>query len=163
MKEIIAHCGTPIKVDDDDYPLLSRYNRDRQGEVRIAEPPAPATEQPVDSSDESGGQLLQRLGMDGKLWAEEMHKRFPSVAEDDLLGWCCNMIMAGYDEAERRANKRESVELSEVRLLANAALGILPDEMTCTPEEVRQDAILIAKTARKYLIMSNHIEEGRRG
>ena len=42
--------------------------------------------------EETAGQFLQRLGMDGKLWAE-----------DDLLGWCCNMIMAGYDEAERRA------------------------------------------------------------
>jgi len=52
---------------------------------------------------EADGQLLQRLVMDGKLWAEEMHKRFPQIAEDDLLGWCCNMIMAGYDEAMRRA------------------------------------------------------------
>ena len=46
---------------------------------------------------ETDGQVLQRLGTNGGLWAEEMHKRFPSVSEDDLLPWCCNMIMAGYD------------------------------------------------------------------
>lgn len=55
-----------------------------------------------DKERESSGEMLQRLGMDGKLWAEEMHKYFPQVAEDELLGWCCNMIMAGYDEAMRR-------------------------------------------------------------
>lgn len=48
---------------------------------------------------ESAGDFIQRVGIDGKLWAEEMHKRFPQVPEDDLLGWCCNMIMAGYDHA----------------------------------------------------------------
>lgn len=62
---------------------------------------------------ETAGQMLQSLGMDGKLWAEEMHKRFPAIAEDDLLGWCCNMIMAGYDEAQRRAMKREMVNLDD--------------------------------------------------
>lgn len=54
---------------------------------------------------ESAGDMLQRLGIDGRLWAEEMHKRFPLIPEDDLIGWCCNMIMAGYDrrDAEVRA------------------------------------------------------------
>lgn len=52
---------------------------------------------------ETDDQMLERLGMNGRLWAEEMHKRFPEVPEDDLLGWCCNMIMAGYDEAMRRS------------------------------------------------------------
>jgi len=50
---------------------------------------------------ETGGQFLQRLGMDGKLWADELHKRFPAVPLDDALGWCCNMIMAGYDRGVR--------------------------------------------------------------
>lgn len=54
---------------------------------------------------ESSGDFLQRVGMDGNKWAEEMHKCFPSVPEDELLGWCCNMIMAGYDEAVRRTTK----------------------------------------------------------
>jgi len=54
-----------------------------------------------DETEENAGQFLQRLGMDGKLWAEEMHKRFPQVPEDELLGWCCNMIMAGWDARER--------------------------------------------------------------
>ncbi len=56
--------------------------------------------------EETAGQMLQRLGMDGMLWSIEMHKRFPQIAQDDLLGWCCNMIMAGYDEANRRAAQR---------------------------------------------------------
>lgn len=56
------------------------------------------------------GNILQRLGMDGNLWAEEMHKRFPAIPEDDLLGWCCNMIMAGYDESSRRWGQRTPTE-----------------------------------------------------
>lgn len=55
---------------------------------------------------ENDGQMLQRLGMDGHLWAEEMHKRFPAISVDDLIGWCCNMIMNGYDEAVRRTKKK---------------------------------------------------------
>lgn len=47
---------------------------------------------------------LNRLGVDGKLWAEEMSKRF-KIPTDDLLGWTCNMIMAGYDEARRKYEK----------------------------------------------------------
>ena len=54
-----------------------------------------------DELKESDGDFLNRVGTNGELWAAEMHKRFPSVAEDDLLGWCCNMIMAGYDKAAR--------------------------------------------------------------
>jgi len=51
------------------------------------------------------GLLLGRLGTDGKLWSEEFCKRFPQCAVDDVLGWLCNAIMAGYDEGrlvERR-------------------------------------------------------------
>lgn len=49
---------------------------------------------------ETAGQMLQRLGIDGMKWAEEMHKQFPAIPVDDLLGWCCNMIMAGYDRRD---------------------------------------------------------------
>jgi hypothetical protein len=48
---------------------------------------------------ESAGDFVTRLGMDGRLWAKEMHAMFPQIPEEDLLGWCCNMIMAGYDNA----------------------------------------------------------------
>lgn len=34
---------------------------------------------------------------DGKAWAIEFNKRFPSVSVDDALGWFCNAIMRGYD------------------------------------------------------------------
>jgi len=50
---------------------------------------------------ETDGDMLNRLGMNGELWAKEMHKRFPTVPEDDLLSWCCNMIMAGHDRGVR--------------------------------------------------------------
>jgi len=52
-------------------------------------------------TEETSGEMLQRLGMDGMLWSIEMHKYFPQVPQDDLLGWCCNMIMAGYDARDR--------------------------------------------------------------
>jgi len=35
---------------------------------------------------------------DARDWAEAMHKRFPTAPVDDLLGWCANMLMRGYDE-----------------------------------------------------------------
>lgn len=61
---------------------------------------------PTDSLiDETGGQMLERLGTDGMLWAQEMNKHFPSVSVADFLGWCCNMIEAGGDRERRRANK----------------------------------------------------------
>lgn len=41
--------------------------------------------------------------MDGMEWATQFHARFPTVSVDDALGWFCNAIMAGYDEAQRRA------------------------------------------------------------
>lgn len=37
------------------------------------------------------------MGIDGKLWSEEFCKRFPQCEVDDVLGWFCNAIMAGYD------------------------------------------------------------------
>lgn len=46
---------------------------------------------------ESDGDLLARLGMDGAKWAAEFSKRYPSVPEDEAIGWFCNAIMAGYD------------------------------------------------------------------
>lgn len=54
---------------------------------------------------ETDGEVLQRLGVDGLLWAQEMHKRFPSVSEDNLLPWCCNMIMAGHDRGSTTREK----------------------------------------------------------
>ncbi len=70
--------------------------------------------------EETAPEMLQRLGMDGHKWAEEMHKSFPAIPVADLLGWCCNMIMAGYDEACCRARKEIKYvpmgELPEVRI-----------------------------------------------
>ena len=44
--------------------------------------------------------------MDGKQWSEEFCKRFPQCEVDNVLGWFCNAIMAGYDRG-RLAEKRE--------------------------------------------------------
>jgi hypothetical protein len=53
---------------------------------------------------ESPGDTLMRLGMDGKLWAEEFQRTavllgYRSMDEGWLIGWFCNAIMAGYDTA----------------------------------------------------------------
>jgi hypothetical protein len=82
---------------------------------------------------ETAGQMLQRLGMDGQLWAEEMHKRFPAVSVDDMIGWCCNMVMAGYDEAERRvktesqALRDENRELRAIVEMYRGELSVMAD------------------------------------
>lgn len=80
--------------------IVSQAERD----MLVPEKPVFYTEHSY-PTEESAGDMLRRLGIDGKLWAEEMHQRFPSIPEDELLGWCCNMIMAGYDEAQRRHRK----------------------------------------------------------
>jgi hypothetical protein len=46
---------------------------------------------------ETDGELLQRLGTNGKLWAEEFCKRFPECKKEDVLSWFCNAIEAGRD------------------------------------------------------------------
>lgn len=35
---------------------------------------------------------------DARDWAEAFCKRFPSVTEDDALGWFANALMRGFDE-----------------------------------------------------------------
>ena len=65
--------------------------------------------------DECSGDMLQRLGMDGRLWAQEFNKTcveldYPQLDEGWLIGWFCNAIMAGYDESSRRWGKRTPTE-----------------------------------------------------
>ena len=50
--------------------------------------------------------LLNTMGMDGKRWAEEFCKRFPQCKVDNVLGWFCNAIMAGYDEGKKVGEKQ---------------------------------------------------------
>lgn len=57
---------------------------------------------------ESTGQFLSRVGVSGALWAEELHKMYPSIPLDEALGWCSNMIMAGHD-AGRKLGKKEGI------------------------------------------------------
>jgi len=74
------------------------------------------TQKPEQGDDgESSGQMLQRLGIDGMLWSIEMHKRFPQVAQDNLLGWCCNMIMAGYYRGQA-AQAESAKEIAVLKL-----------------------------------------------
>lgn len=51
----------------------------------------------------NGGDFLRAVGMDGKKWAEafmQLHgDKIPD--EGNMLGWFCNSIMAGYDQANR--------------------------------------------------------------
>jgi hypothetical protein len=69
---------------------------------------------------ESAGDLLQRLGVDGKLWAEEFSATatglgYPEMDDGWLLGWFCNAIMAGYDEARRRYDPELKAQLEALK------------------------------------------------
>lgn len=81
------------------------------GEDEIAGPLREVSDTLIEETDP---QMLQRLGMDGHLWAKEFNKYaaklYPSVSLDEgwLIGWFCNAVMAGYDEAERRARSEIS-------------------------------------------------------
>lgn len=72
------------------------------------------------AEEESADDFVKRVGIDGKLWAAEIKKRFPFGMDSDVLeSWCCNMIMAGYDEATRRAEARTE----RLRSLCNDVKG----------------------------------------
>jgi len=60
------------------------------------------------------------MGIDGKLWAEEFCQRFPQCEVDDVLGWFCNAIMAGYDEGFKVG--REDLREDIIMLLGKALL-----------------------------------------
>ena len=59
---------------------------------------------------ETPGQMLQRVGIDGRKWAIEFVETFanhPNIANDEatMTGWFANAIMAGWDEKARRDRK----------------------------------------------------------
>lgn len=61
---------------------------------------------PTDDS-ESAGEMLQRLGIDAEKWALELtaQLKLREFRIDDYLSWCANMLMAGFDEGQRRGEK----------------------------------------------------------
>lgn len=52
------------------------------------------------------GDVHANCGMDGHKWTEAFLQIWPDGSNDFglMLGWFCNAIMAGYDEAQRRAD-----------------------------------------------------------
>lgn len=57
--------------------------------------------------------------MDGMVWAQEFHNRFPCVSIDDALCWFCNAIMRGYDRANQRRDLSPAIQPArEAELLA---------------------------------------------
>ena len=56
---------------------------------------------------ESGGELLQRLGTDARLWAKEIKAKFGDnvIDEDTFIGWFANAIMAGYDLGRQHSRR----------------------------------------------------------
>jgi hypothetical protein len=68
-----------------------------------------------DKREESAGDMLERLGMDGVKWAAEFRTTalrlgYSDMDEGWLVGWFCNAIMAGYDRATLAEIKGESYE-----------------------------------------------------
>lgn len=47
---------------------------------------------------------LDHQSMDAQVWAAAFCKQFPGHDEGTMLAWFANAIMAGFDEANRRAN-----------------------------------------------------------
>lgn len=68
----------------------------------------------------SGGDFLQAVGMDGKLWTDAFIQmwgdKLNEIDHGLMLGWFCNAIMAGYDEYSKKNTT-----------LTNAII-ILPDD-----------------------------------
>ena len=60
------------------------------------------TDKKANTQKETAGDLLMRLGMDGRKWAEEFRLTaiglgYSDMDEGWLIGWFANAIMAGYD------------------------------------------------------------------
>lgn len=75
----------------------------------------------------SNGEFLTALGMDGPKWTEAFMqicgKDLPD--EGNMLGWFCNAIMAGYDEANRKAVNNHYGLKAEVERLRGLLQGVL--------------------------------------
>ncbi|GEM_PF-6214945 len=61
----------------------------------------------IDEKNETNGEFLKRVGMDGQKWAKEFMKKFCGddkiqIDEDLIISWFCSAIMAGYDNANQK-------------------------------------------------------------
>lgn len=54
------------------------------------------------SAAENDGDFLQRLGTDAAKWAAEFVSRYPSVPEDEAIGWFANAIENSTDVLRSR-------------------------------------------------------------
>ena len=68
---------------------------------------------------ETTADFLDRLGMDGVKWAHEFKLTAEKLGHTDmdegwLIGWFCNAIMAGYDEARRRYEPSTSQDAGQL-------------------------------------------------
>ena len=63
----------------------------------------------IETVEESSGDFLKRLGIDGQIWAKEFIKinKEKDIANEEgtMIGWFANAIMAGWDESARRMQK----------------------------------------------------------
>lgn len=116
--------------------------------INVAEQPVDVTTEDYENIHEAARHIIFKLlpTGDGCLSRREAINLGHAVAKE-VSAW---VVVSN--------NKREEINLAEVKLLATAVLRILPDTNTCTPEEVEQDRILIIRTAQKYFNMTDGIE-----
>lgn len=119
--------------------------------------------QGVDSDKETDGQFLERIGTNGQLWADEMHKRFPSIPVDELLTWCCNMIEIGRDAGQRDyIAKSRRVEVLETAFAAcrqdNVDLSnennILQEKYQAALTSITQDKSIYQSTVKEVFYLT---------
>ena len=83
--------------------------------------------------EETGPQMLGRLGMDGAKWAAEFRATalrlgYSDMDEGWLIGWFCNAIMAGYDRAPAPTPSPEAVAKAALEYIgAHPCLASDPD------------------------------------
>lgn len=87
------------------------------------------------SEKETAGQVYNRLGMDGRLWAKEFVKTFPKFDEETAIAWFCSAIMAGYDKAIfRMTGKVNNLEAENAKL--KTIVEAVKKLRVITPEEI---------------------------
>jgi hypothetical protein len=59
---------------------------------------------------EGDGEMLIRLGIDGRLWGKEFCERYSVIDEEIMIAWFSNAIMAGYDKASLKMESEIEAE-----------------------------------------------------
>lgn len=92
----------------------------------------------MNDEQETAPQMLQRLGIDAELWAQELVKRGIAVGDpspgEQLHGWLCNIIMTAFDHGYFKGERYE-----RARTMRTLARRSDPSYLVCETDAIIKD------------------------